>query len=175
MNENTLTLADYQRQAVALMNPALSRKDQRAEAGLGIAAETGEVLDLLKKHWHHQKPLDPHALKLELGDLCWYVVAGAHLVCKLKLEPPQDLPACVTRERCSEAAFQLAATAGKVAKTVGYAGVHRRVMSFSSLQSILSSMLYEVAIIAAYYGWTLTDVLQSNLDKLHARYPARVP
>lgn len=44
---------------------------------LGLAGETGEVVDLLKKHLFHDQPLDMVALKKELGDVLWYLAAIA--------------------------------------------------------------------------------------------------
>lgn len=41
--------------------------------GLGIAGESGEVADLLKKHLGHGHPLDTEKLAYELGDTLWYV------------------------------------------------------------------------------------------------------
>ena len=37
------------------------------------AGEAGEVVDEIKKHLFHAKPLDPAAIVLELGDVLWYV------------------------------------------------------------------------------------------------------
>ena len=40
---------------------------------LGLAGETGELLDMIKKWIFHSKPLDKDHAKKELGDVCWYV------------------------------------------------------------------------------------------------------
>lgn len=42
-------------------------------AGIGMATETGEFLDMLKKHLYYGKTLDKVNLAEELGDLCWYI------------------------------------------------------------------------------------------------------
>jgi NTP pyrophosphatase (non-canonical NTP hydrolase) len=39
---------------------------------LGLAGEGGEVVDLIKKHLFHDKPLDRAKLIEELGDQLWY-------------------------------------------------------------------------------------------------------
>lgn len=39
---------------------------------LGLAGEGGEVIDLIKKHLFHAKPLDRDKLIEELGDQLWY-------------------------------------------------------------------------------------------------------
>lgn len=40
---------------------------------MGLAGEAGEVVDLLKKHLYHDKPLDMAKLKEELGDALFYL------------------------------------------------------------------------------------------------------
>jgi NTP pyrophosphatase (non-canonical NTP hydrolase) len=40
---------------------------------MGLAGEAGEVVDLLKKHLYHARPLDRAALTKELGDVLWYL------------------------------------------------------------------------------------------------------
>lgn len=54
-----------------------SDKNERAVYALGLAGEAGEVVDLLKKVWGHNKPLDKAHLCQELGDVLWYVTALA--------------------------------------------------------------------------------------------------
>lgn len=46
---------------------------QMVHAALGLAGESGEVSDLVKKHIFHEKKLDLEHLKKELGDVCWYI------------------------------------------------------------------------------------------------------
>lgn len=43
--------------------------------GLGVAGESGEVADLIKKVMHHDVPFDSVRLKLikEMGDVHWYL------------------------------------------------------------------------------------------------------
>lgn len=41
-------------------------------AGIGMATESGEFLDMLKKHLYYGKPLDKVNLAEEVGDLMWY-------------------------------------------------------------------------------------------------------
>ena len=41
--------------------------------GLGLGGEAGEVVDEVKKHLFHGKPLDKDKLLNEVGDVLWYV------------------------------------------------------------------------------------------------------
>ena len=45
---------------------------------LGLAGESGELLDLFKKWIFHRKPLEEEHAKKELGDVMWYVAEIAH-------------------------------------------------------------------------------------------------
>ena len=51
----------------------LEGKKRLLHAGIGIATESGEFLDALKKAIFYGKELDRVNLKEELGDLLWYI------------------------------------------------------------------------------------------------------
>lgn len=42
-------------------------------AGIGMATESGEFLDAIKKHIYYGRPLDKVNLAEETQDLCWYI------------------------------------------------------------------------------------------------------
>lgn len=44
---------------------------------LGLAGESGEVADIIKKHIFHGHPLDETHIIKELGDICWYLAITA--------------------------------------------------------------------------------------------------
>lgn len=48
-------------------------KKQLTLGALGLAGETGEVIDLIKKHLYHGIPLPVEKIALELGDVLWYI------------------------------------------------------------------------------------------------------
>lgn len=51
-------------------------KERLLHAGIGMATETGEFLDALKKSIYYGKELDRINLKEELGDLLWYIAVA---------------------------------------------------------------------------------------------------
>lgn len=59
------------------MGPVLDRVDEKSirliHAGLGLATETAEIQDALKKHIFYGKPLDRVNLAEEMGDVFWYL------------------------------------------------------------------------------------------------------
>lgn len=53
----------------------LSLDELKANFALGLAGESGEVVDLIKKDLYHGKDIDRVKLIKELGDVAWYWVA----------------------------------------------------------------------------------------------------
>lgn len=50
-----------------------SFNDLLTMGALGLAGETGEVVDMIKKYRFQKRGLDHHKLLLELGDVRWYM------------------------------------------------------------------------------------------------------
>ena len=73
-----LTANDYQRQAMETLNPRLNRKDILINGVMGLCGESGEAIDIVKKHLHQGHPLDKEALAKELGDIAWYLAETAY-------------------------------------------------------------------------------------------------
>ena len=72
-----MNVDDYQQEAMSLLNPALNPQDVLENALMGLCGESGEAIDLLKKHRFHGHPLDTEKLKKELGDVAWYLAEAA--------------------------------------------------------------------------------------------------
>lgn len=68
---------EYQRQALRTVNDSMNRRNELTNYALGITGEAGEVADLVKKHVYHGHPLSENKLRLELGDVLWYVATMA--------------------------------------------------------------------------------------------------
>ena len=77
-NQQGLTANEYQRQAMTLLNPALNRKDVLINGVMGLCGESGEAIDIVKKHLHQGHPLDKEKLARELGDIAWYLAETAY-------------------------------------------------------------------------------------------------
>lgn len=68
---------DYQQEAMTLLNPALTEKDVLMNALMGLCGESGEAIDVMKKHLFQGHPLDRAKLLKELGDVAWYLAEAA--------------------------------------------------------------------------------------------------
>jgi len=78
--------SDYQKLAIATENKDYVNIAKRLQniqvirllhAGIGLATEAGEFLDMLKKHIFYGKDLDIVNLMEEIGDTEWYAGLGA--------------------------------------------------------------------------------------------------
>ena len=72
-----MTGNDYQELAMRTANEECKKL---TNVGLGLAGESGECADIIKKHVHHGHELDKEHLKKELGDVCWYIALGCELI-----------------------------------------------------------------------------------------------
>ena len=73
-----LTVNEYQRLAMKTLNPGLSKKDVLINGVMGLCGESGEAIDIVKKHLHQGHPLDRERLVKELGDIAWYLAETAY-------------------------------------------------------------------------------------------------
>ena len=86
-----MNVDDYQQEAMSLLNPALNPQDVLENALMGLCGESGEAIDLLKKHRFQGHPLDKEKLKKELGDVAWYAQESAERAEAQLADAPDDL------------------------------------------------------------------------------------
>ncbi len=75
-----MTINEYQKLALTTLNPALSEKDVLINGVMGLCGESGEAIDLVKKHLAQGHELDKEKLAKELGDVAWYLAETAHAI-----------------------------------------------------------------------------------------------
>ena len=69
---------EYHKLAMTTLNPALSKQDVLVNAVMGLCGESGEAIDIVKKHLHQGHELDKEKLLKELGDIAWYLAEAAY-------------------------------------------------------------------------------------------------
>ena len=72
-----MTVNEYQKLAMTTLNPALDKKDVLINGVMGLCGESGEAIDIVKKHLAQGHDLDRDALIKELGDIAWYLAETA--------------------------------------------------------------------------------------------------
>lgn len=71
-----ISFNEYQRQAFELISEE-GKKDLITNGVLGLAGESGECCDIVKKFKYQGHDLDKNHLKDELGDVLWYLAETA--------------------------------------------------------------------------------------------------
>lgn len=72
-----MTANEYQKEAMATLNPELAQKDVLINSVMGLCGESGEAIDLVKKSLFQGHELNKEALQKELGDIAWYLAEAA--------------------------------------------------------------------------------------------------
>lgn len=72
-----MTINEYQKLAMTTLNPSLNEKDVLINGVMGLCGESGEAIDIVKKHLAQGHELDKDALIRELGDIAWYLAETA--------------------------------------------------------------------------------------------------
>lgn len=62
----------------AYSDPFIQPKDRLTEYLMGLSGESGEAIDILKKHMFQGHDMDTEDLALELGDVAWYLAMAAN-------------------------------------------------------------------------------------------------
>ena len=75
-----MTINEYQRLAMTTLNPELSPRDVLINGVMGLCGESGEVIDIVKKHISQGHELDREKIIKELGDVAWYIAEIAHVL-----------------------------------------------------------------------------------------------
>ena len=94
-----MKINEYQKLAMITLNKDLSKKDVLINAVMGLCGESGEAIDIVKKHLHQGHELDKDKLIKELGDIAWYLAEACEAlditleeVMTLNIEKLKTLP-----------------------------------------------------------------------------------
>ena len=72
-----MTVNEYQSLAMTTLNRELTKSEILINSVMGLCGESGEAIDLVKKHLFHARELDRDHLIRELGDVAWYLAEAA--------------------------------------------------------------------------------------------------
>lgn len=72
-----MTINEYQKLAMTTLNKELDKKDILINGVMGLCGESGEAIDIVKRHLAQGHDLDREHLIKELGDVAWYLAETA--------------------------------------------------------------------------------------------------
>lgn len=74
-----MKINEYQTAALRTANN-LDEKSMLLNGVMGLAGESGECVDMMKKHLFQSHELDKDHIAKELGDVAWYIAISAHAI-----------------------------------------------------------------------------------------------
>ena len=75
-----MEINDYQKLALKTLNKNLDKKEILINSVMGLCGESGEAIDLVKKHLYQGHELNKELFAKELGDIAWYLAEAAHTI-----------------------------------------------------------------------------------------------
>ena len=75
-----MDIAQYHADVARTAPDGHSQRERLSAAGLGVAAEAGEIANDIKKHLHQGHALDVAALTDEMGDVLYYLAYLGNIV-----------------------------------------------------------------------------------------------
>ncbi len=72
-----MEINEYQKLAMVTLNKSLNEKDVLINSVMGLCGESGEVIDIVKKHLAQGHELNKEKMIEELGDVAWYLAEAA--------------------------------------------------------------------------------------------------
>lgn len=71
---------DYQKAALRTASNMNEQYPRILNGVLGLAGESGECVDIVKKHLFHGHELNKEHIAKELGDVAWYLAVAANAI-----------------------------------------------------------------------------------------------
>lgn len=131
---------------------------------LGLIEETGEVLGIIKKHEFHNRPLDREKLKLEIGDVFWYIALAYRA---MEWEMPDHIGCRVAgdaTDHCVTVSCAMSECINRVRDVIFWQSTRFTEISLLTLAESLVDL-------AAHHDITLDEILDANVSKLRKRHP----
>lgn len=75
-----MTANEYQVLAMKTLNKDLDEREVLINGVMGLCGESGEVIDIVKKHISQGHPLNKDKIVEELGDVLWYIAELATIL-----------------------------------------------------------------------------------------------
>lgn len=172
MNLNT-----YKGHALRTMKPHDTEAMAKLDWCLGLAGETGEVMELIINNEE-----DKMKWAKELGDILWYSIA---LMDALHEEFPHDIfeqvqvyvdnfyhcASCLVDEAPVQSAMNgLVVSIGMIHEKMKHHIMHKEELNLHIVMTELSNVVFYIAKIAKLQGFTIYSVAELNAAKLAHRY-----
>lgn len=186
----TLTFDDYQTatRSTAQNNKGRTKHERTRHLALGLAGETGEISDLIKKVYYHGRPMALEHLASELGDSLWYLTQIAD-VSGLRIgettegydafddfqeqimaeSKPQMYDS--TEDNVVYLTMSISIASAQIIHAIRDGDFHDEIHDNGELSSLISTTLSAFALLAGLHDLKMSNIARLNLEKLSRRYP----
>lgn len=192
---------EYQKEALRTEHGMNKKYPRELNCILGIIGETGECIDIYKKHMFQNHPFDMEHIIKEMGDVCWYLAVLADAVdipleqCVIsthfqyKPETEKIIDEIRIQRSLSnffmlyETVFNLTSkvneysSAKRLCKTAEITEHERKELEptfkkrIDKIIDYIEKALKILLETACMFGYSLEEVCMKNIEKLRARYP----
>jgi NTP pyrophosphatase (non-canonical NTP hydrolase) len=178
METQNKALADFQAECKRTRNSTLTLEQYFVNGAMGLVGEATETLEVIFRHQGKLTDgVNRDLLVKELGDIMWYT---SDLATTLDLDlasiPHMDVQHAAEPWRHMEKsaldfAIHVVIFAGKIDELVKKRVFHGKGISSDEVKRSLARVIFYSTLIAATIDANLSYVLDTNVDKLRARYP----
>lgn len=175
-----ITFKEYQELSARTANKHI---DEQVNYAMGLSGETGELVDIFKKHLFHSHPLPKDKIKKEAGDVLWYTSQLARIFDLCfddafeRLNKMNETYGIIMAEGSPNrllkiSSLNLSYGSGNVSQFVdGIKYLGTCFYNVSSLEVNLRKVLKNLHCMIRLSGLTIEEVAEANIEKLKKRYP----
>lgn len=167
-----MDMKEYQALARRTAKP-LPHQEAMNHGVMGIVSDWGEVVTHVKAHVVYGKPVTKGEIRLELGDVCWFI-AYLFDVIDVEIEHVNQHAIPGYPPAMSEAlvfvSLQGARYIGKIADIVSAVSDMPEEL-YPNIAYNLSMLWHCVFNMATMSGLTMEEIWEHNIEKLRQRYP----
>ena len=158
-----MNLNEYQTQAKRTLARLASDRDDMLHMAMGVTTELAELLDIIKKNFAYGKPIDLVHVGEEIGDIYWYLANACNIA---NIKPNQGKSV-----KYNEGLFWVH-TLYDVHTFYDAAQNYMNDQScINEIKDVIEWLIIRAEAITKHFNLDRGKILQTNINKLKARYP----
>lgn len=172
----------YQKEQLRTVNKLLTYNEELDNAIMGLRGESGEVVDLFKKHLYQGHPLKIDKIIEEMGDVLWYISYVSHLIgLDLKTIMNADISTLnnkilvdkseINKSLLSNQPQKLHDKSSQIAIAIRAHIYENQEIDYSVIAYTLKELIIEFIGCCNIVGTNIEEVAKNNMEKLKKRYP----
>lgn len=158
-----MNLNEYQQQAKRTLVQLACERDDMLHMAMGVTTEFSELLDIIKKEFAYGKKIDLVHLSEEIGDIYWYI-ANACNIAKIK-------PQTTRHVKYNDGLFWVHTLYDIHTMYDAAQNYTTDESCINEIKNIIEWLIVRADAITSHFKLERGKILQTNINKLKARYP----